>query len=193
MKRASKQAEPGSRVWRRASARLRAFAGDIAGASALEFALVATPFILTLLAVFEVGLVYFVGLNLDSATASAARLIRTGQAQTQGLSAAQFKSRMCDYLWAPITCGALRVDVRHYTSFANAVANPTNPLDGTGNLKTNFSYDPGNPDDVVVVRTFYEWPLASALPKIISLSNLQDGGRLIQSAAAFRNEPYPTP
>jgi Flp pilus assembly protein TadG len=191
MKRAPKQAAGRLRGFRLAT--LRAFASDAVGASALEFAIVATPFMLTLLATFEVGLVYFASLNLDNATASAARLIRTGQAQTQGFSAAQFKSQMCNYLWAPISCGDLRVDVRHYASFADAVANPTNPLDASGNLKTNFSYDPGNPDDVVVVRTYYEWPLAAKLPKIISLSNLQDGDRLIQSAAAFRNEPYPKP
>jgi Flp pilus assembly protein TadG len=172
---------------------LRRFARDAAGASALEFALVATPFFLTLFAIVEVGLVYFVSLNLDNATEAAARLIRTGQAQTQGLSAAQFKTQMCNFIWAPIDCGGLRVDVRHYASFGDAAANPTNPLDGTGNLKSNFSYDPGNPNDVVVVRTYYEWTLAAQLPSLISLSNLQDGGRLIQSAAAFRNEPYPTP
>ena len=169
---------------------LRAFGRDQAGASALEFAIVATPFILTLLAVFEVGLVYFATFDLESATAQGARLVRTGQAQTQGFNATQFKNEVCKFITAPITCAGLNLDVRHYSSFSNAGSNLTNPLDANGNLKTNFSYDPGGAGDVVVVRAFYEWPLAAKLPKEIGLSNMSNGDRLLVATAAFRNEPY---
>ncbi len=127
------------------AATLSAFGRDASGASALEFALVATPLILTLLAILEIGIVYFANFTLDSATAQGARLIRTGQAQTQSFDAAKFKSEVCKHVTAPITCGGLQLDVRHYTSFGDAGSNLTNPLDGNGNLKTNFSYDPGSP------------------------------------------------
>src|SRR5688572_32590660 len=61
------------------------FAGDKSGASALEFALVATPFLLLIFAALEVGLVYFANFTLENAVSRGARLVRTGQAQTQQL------------------------------------------------------------------------------------------------------------
>lgn len=169
---------------------LRVFHRNTTGASAVEFAIVATPFLLTLLAVIEVAVVFFATFALEGATNQGARLIRTGQAQTQSFDAGRFKTEVCKYIVAPITCAGLKLDVRHYTSFADAASNLTNPLDAQGNLKSNFSFDPGNSGDVVVVRAFYEWPVAAKLPKPIGLSNMKNGDRLLMATAAFRNEPY---
>ncbi len=172
---------------------VKRFLGDRSGASALEFAILAVPTILTLLAILEVGLVYFATYNLESATAQAARLIRTGQAQTQNFDAGKFKNEICKHIVPPITCDGVRVDVRHYANFAGAGSNLTNPLDDSGNLKSNFSYDPGVGGDVVVVRTFYEWPLTAQLPREISLGNMKNGDRLLAATVAFRNEPFQPP
>ena len=168
-----------------------AFAADRSGASALEFALVAVPFLLLTFAVFEVSLVYFANYTLENAVSRGARLIRTGQAQTQQLSADQFKAEVCKQLTAPLTCADLKIDVRRFTDFSSA--DLTNPLDGNGNLKSNFSYEPGLGGDIVVVRAFYEWTLAAKLPKEVGLSNMQNGNRLLVATAAFRNEPFPKP
>jgi Flp pilus assembly protein TadG len=165
-------------------------ANDRSGASALEFALVALPFVLLLLAVLEVGLVYFANFTLENATAQGARLIRTGQAQAQGFDAAKFKNEVCKHLSGPISCAGLKLDVRHYSSFGGAGSNLTNPVDANGNVKANFSYDPGQGGDVVVVRAFYEWDLTAKLPKDIGLSNLKNGNRLLIATVAFRNEPF---
>jgi Flp pilus assembly protein TadG len=172
---------------------LRHFRGNVSGASALEFALVASPLILLLLAILEVAVVYFANFELEAATAQGARLIRTGQAQTQGFDAAKFKSEVCKHVSAPITCSALMLDVRRYASFGGAGADLTNPVDANGNLKTNFTYDPGAGGDVVVVRAFYEWNLTAKLPKDIALSNMNNGDRLLVATAAFRNEPFQKP
>jgi Flp pilus assembly protein TadG len=182
-----------SSLFARGSRTLRRFCRDRSGASALEFALVAIPTILTLLAIFEVGIMYFATFNLESATAQGARLIRTGQAQSQNFDAGKFKTEVCKHVTAPITCAGLRLDVRHYSSFGGAGSDLTNPLDGNGNLKSNFAYDPGVGGDVVVVRAFFEWPLVAKLPRAISLANMQNGDRLLVATAAFRNEPFQPP
>lgn len=169
----------GRRFWRNAS-----------GASALEFALVAVPFILLVLAVLEVGIVYFADFMLENAVAQGARLIRTGQAQNQNFDASKFKNEVCKNLSAPIDCSRLMLDVRHFSSFSNAGSDLTNPLDANGNLKNNFSYDPGVGGDVVVVRGFYEFDLTAKLPKEIGLGNMSNGDRLLMATAAFRNEPF---
>lgn len=168
-----------------------AFAVDRSGASTLEFALVAVPFLLLIFAVIEVGLVYFANFTLENVVSRGARLIRTGQVQTQQFSADQFKTQVCKSLGAPLSCADLKLDVRKFTDFSSAEL--TNPVDGRGNLKSNFSYEPGLGGDIVVVRAFYEWTLAAKLPKEVGLSNMANGNRLLVATAAFRNEPFPKP
>jgi Flp pilus assembly protein TadG len=164
------------------------FLRDRSGASALEFAIIAAPLLLLLLAILEVGLVYFANFELDNAVAYGARLVRTGQVQTNGLNAAAFRTEVCKQLTAPFNCTDLKLDVRHFSDFSSAQL--TNPLDANGKLKTSFTFDPGNPGDIVVVRAFYEWDLMAKMPKDIALSNMSNGNRLLVSTAAFRNEPY---
>ncbi len=168
--------------------RLSRLCRDRSGGAAVEFAIIAMPFILLLLAVLEVGLVYFANFSLENAAAQGARLIRTGQAQTQSFDAAKFKTEVCKYIAPPVTCSGLKLDVRHYANFSGAGSDLTNPLDSSGNLKTNFSYDPGAGGDVVVVRAFYEWALK--LPTEISFGNMKNGDRILVATVAFRNEPF---
>jgi Flp pilus assembly protein TadG len=167
---------------------LRQFGRNRSGASALEFALLAVPTILLLLAVLQLGLVFLGNYMLEHATAQGARLIRTGQAQTQGFDAAAFKNEVCKSLTAPLSCSGLKLDVRRFTNFSSTEL--TNPLDAGGAMKTNFSYDPGNGGDVVVVRGFYEFDIPSLFPIDISMANMKGGSRVLVATAAFRNEPF---
>src|ERR1043165_8014304 len=67
------------------------------GAAAVEFALVAAPFIALIAAIFQVGLIIYATQSLQTATAAATRLILTGQAQTQNMTASQFGQALCDH------------------------------------------------------------------------------------------------
>jgi Flp pilus assembly protein TadG len=151
---------------------------------------VAVPTILLLLAVLQLGLVFLGNYMLEHATAQGARLIRTGQAQAHGFDAAAFKAEVCKYLTAPLSCSGLKLDVRRFTNFSSTEL--TNPLDAGGAMITNFSFDPGNGGDVVVVRGFYEFEIPSLFPIEISMANMKDGSRVLIATAAFRNEPFQT-
>lgn len=167
---------------------LRQFGQDRSGASALEFALLAVPTILLLLAILQLGLVFTANYMLEHATAQGARLIRTGQAQNGGFDAAAFKNEVCKFLTAPLSCAGLKLDVRRFSNFSGTEL--TNPLDAGGAMKTSFSYDPGTGGDVVVVRGFYEFDIPALFPTEISMSNMQGGSRVLVATAAFRNEPF---
>jgi len=167
------------------------------GSSALEFALLAGPFLLLVFGILAVGLLFAANMTLENAVAQGARFIRTGQAQGQGFDAGKFKSEVCKYLTSPLSCGGLKLDVRTFSSFGSS--NLTNPLDSSGNLKSQFSYAPGVGGDVVIVRAFYEWGLLATLPIMpiwnnqsvdTRLSNMQNGNRLLIATVAFRNEPF---
>ncbi len=62
------------------------FARSCKGATAVEFALVAAPFIALLMALVQTGLVFFAERVLDETVEEASRIIMTGQAQSGGLN-----------------------------------------------------------------------------------------------------------
>ncbi|HXV24991.1 MAG TPA: hypothetical protein VED46_12120 [Alphaproteobacteria bacterium] len=90
-----------------------------------------------------------------------------------------------------LSCTKLALDVRRFDDFSSSEL--TNPLDGEGNMQSNFTYDPGVGGEVVVVRAFYPWDLPGLMPAIISLSNMSDNQRLLVATVAFRNEPFMPP
>ena len=62
----------------------RRFVRQQDGAAAVEFALVAAPFLALTFAILETAMVFFAGQTLEAAAADAGRLIMTGQAQNAG-------------------------------------------------------------------------------------------------------------
>ena len=167
---------------------LRRFTRDTSGSNAIQFALVAVPFFALIFATIETAMIFFATQAMETATQDAARLIMTGQAQMQGMSATTFKTQLCNRLSGVLDCAnGLDVDVQSYSSFANV--NINNPVSG-GVYNNNTGYSAGHAGDIVVVRTFYQWPVF-----VTSLgydpSNIGGNKRLITATAAFRNEPGP--
>jgi Flp pilus assembly protein TadG len=157
------------------------------GAVAVEFGLVAAPFLALVFAIMETAIVFFAGQALETAVADSARLIMTGQAQTASYSAAQFKNAVCAKIFGLFDCqNGVYVDVQTFSSFGN-VTNTSPVSNGTFTPPNN--YNPGGPGDIVMVRLFYQWPVYVSLLGF-DLSNLNGGKRLLAATAAFRNEPY---
>jgi Flp pilus assembly protein TadG len=158
------------------------------GAVAVEFCLVAAPFLALVFAIMETAIIFFSGQALETAVADSARLIMTGQAQSQSFNQAAFKSAVCQKVFGLFDCAnGVYVDVRTFTSFGNVTMN--SPLDANGNFVNNTQYQPGGPSDIVVVRLFYQWPVYLSLLGF-TMQNMAGGKRLLVATAAFRNEPY---
>jgi Flp pilus assembly protein TadG len=159
------------------------------GATTIEFAMVAAPFLAMIFAIMETAIVFFAGQALETAGADSARLIMTGQAQSQGFDQAKFKEAVCGKIYALFNCsGGLYVDVKCYPSFASV--NTAKPIDSSGNLQTgSFVYNPGGPGDIVVVRLMYQWPVYVSLLGL-NLADTTGSKRLLMSTVAFRNEPF---
>src|ERR1700749_4204047 len=73
----------------------RAFLRCRGGATAVEFALVAAPFIALLVAILQTALVFFAARVLDEVTEEASRYIMTGQAQTANVTQSGFANYIC--------------------------------------------------------------------------------------------------
>jgi hypothetical protein len=63
------------------------------------------------------------------------------------------------------------------------------PLQNGKFVTTNMNFTPGGPGDIVLVQTFYQWPVWLA-PLGFNLSNMSGDSRLLMATAVFRNEPY---
>ena len=166
---------------------LRAFGKRSDGTVAVEFAIVAAPFLALLFAILETAFVFFAGQTLETAVADSARLILTGQAQTQGFNQASFKDAVCTKIYGLFDCqGNMNVDVQKYADFASV--DLSRPVDDQGKVKAG-AYNPGGPCEIVVVRLIYEFPIHLAFMGF-NLADMNGNKRLIVATSVFRNEPY---
>lgn len=158
------------------------------GSAAVEFAMVAAPFIALLFAVIETSIVFFASQTLEAAAADSARLVMTGQAQTQGFDAAKYKAAVCEKIYAIFDCnGSMVVDVRTFNNFSSV--DTAKPVDANGNVNVTAQYQPGQPGDIVLVRLLYQYPVWVNLFGY-GLANVSGGKHLMIATSAFRNEPY---
>jgi Flp pilus assembly protein TadG len=171
-----------------AASAMRRFFRQRTASSTIEFGLLAAPFIAMAFAIMQTGIIFFAGQTLETAAATAGRLILTGQAQTQGWTAAQFKQQVCNAISGIFNCqNGIYIDVETYSSFA--AVNLGMPVTN-GNLNTaDLGYNPGGPGDIVVVRLYYQYPVYVNLLGF-NLSNLNGSLDLLAATAVFKNEPY---
>lgn len=163
---------------------------DEDGSAAIEFGIVALPFFMLLLAIMETALVFLAGQTLETAVADSARLIMTGQAQSQGFDKDKFKAEVCKRIYALFDCAnGIHVNVKKFPSFS--AVNLPSPIDpDTGEFTpANFGYDQGGAGDIVAVQIFYEWPVYLSLYGF-NLADLPNNKRLLAATVAFRNEPF---
>ena len=167
---------------------VRRFARGNDGIAAVEFGIVAAPFLALMFAIMETAIVFFASQTLETAVADSSRLIMTGQAQTANFTETQFKQAVCAKILGLFDCAnGIKIDVKKFSGFSSI--DNSKPIDANGNLLTNFGFDPGKQGDIVVVRLMYEWPIYVSLLNS-SLSNQSASHRLLVATNAFRNEPF---
>jgi Flp pilus assembly protein TadG len=161
------------------------------GSAAIEFAFVAPVFFVFLMGTMETGLIYLGNFVLQNAVNDAARQIRTGQVALNNVTQTQFRTTICNAVAPLLSCDSkLQIDVETFPNFASA--DITNPITADGSLDPSLqNWAPGTVCSIVLVRAFYQWPVATPLltPFLVNMSN---SNRLLSAAAAFRNEPFNT-
>jgi Flp pilus assembly protein TadG len=165
------------------------FIRSSSGAAAVEFGLVAAPFLVLLIAIFETALVFFAGRVLDETTEQASRYILTGQAQQSSMTQSAFAKYVCQNTFALFDCNKFMINIQNYNSFsaANTTA-PSLTFDAQGQVTNKWAYSPGNPGDIVIVQVMYEWPVIGLLG--FDIANIGANQRLLVSTAVFKNEPF---
>jgi Flp pilus assembly protein TadG len=167
------------------------------GATAVEFALIATPFFFMVFALIELMVIFFMQTALESAVAMEARKIRTGQAQssTAPISQTQFKTNICNRMMGMVDCTSrLFVSVEAFTSPPSNITNPWSDGNLVPGSASDEPYQMANAGDMVIVRSYYLWPLMT--PGMTNaLRNFSNGtygsnNRILVAVSAFRTEPF---
>jgi Flp pilus assembly protein TadG len=169
---------------------MKRFAHGRTGSAAVEFAMIALPFLALIMGIVEISMIYLVSTTLENATADVARKVRTGELQTSGTTQTptMFVNSICGELtWLSSCSTNLYVDVNKATSFSTV--SQASPIKNGQIDQTQLHFVLGGPGDIVMVRAFYQWTLFT--PMLDGMAATMNGGStLITSTAAFKNEPY---
>lgn len=166
----------------------RRYIDNIKGVIAVEFALVALPFIILMIGTLEMAVMFTSQSLLEGASANASRLIRTGQAQQSGDPQATFQQAVCDVVQTLIDCNELQYQVVSVDSFEDVDNFPDAELDADGNLQ-NQIFDAGDENDVVLVRVVYIYQIATPMFQPL-LSNMGSDTRAMMATVVLQSEPY---
>ena len=180
-----------SRHLRRRTRSVVRFCRSGGGTTAVEFALIAPPFLALLIAILQMTSFLFAQQALQTAVVAAGRLILTGQVQNAGLTQSQFRTNdVCPLLPAMFTCSNLYVDVESYNNFSSASTTvPSLTISANGTMSSTGAYSLGGPGEVMVLQLVYPWKIITG-PLGALLPNFSNGYSEIMGITAFRVEPY---
>ena len=171
---------------------VRRFRTADGGATAVEFGLVAVPFLALLFAIIETAMTFWATQVLETALATASRQLYTGTFQKQYTDATAartaFKSAVCANVRGVFNCNALvDVDVRKVTSFSSANLAP--PINSAKQYDiSSYGYVKPDRSEIAVVRASMQYPRFVSLPG--PGTALANGKRLIVATNTFKTEPY---
>ena len=179
---------------------IRRFGPAREGATAIEFALVVTPFLMLVFGVIGVGLFFFTETVLDQALSASSRQIRTGQSRqtaTGELTVGNLKKDVCGRTAGLISCEKLSLIIESRDNWepkTPAIPSCTNASGSV--IGSNYgdaipvSTGAGGREKIVIIVACYPWELLASIP-YLGLGNVNDGkAQLIQSVMAFKSEPY---
>jgi Flp pilus assembly protein TadG len=171
--------------------------GD-SGMTAVEFGLVAMPFMMLLFGIISICLYFFTNFTLENAVWHTARALRTGQVQQAkgAYSSASstedkknaFKAALCALAPHFLNCNKVVVIVQSSASFGGIVE-PKCATNGVMVDQSAATFNTGTASSVILVTVCYPWDFGGKLP-FIKIGNLQNGAVLLQASVAFRTEPY---
>ena len=170
---------------------LRRVARERRATTAVEFALILGPLLALLLGSLQTSLIFFANEALQSAATNVGREIMTGSVQQSNVTQSAFQQLACAQLSSLFSCGGIMVDVESAGGYSSiSTTPPTLTYSNNGAITNAWAFNPGGPDDVVIVRVMYNWPIyASAL--IPGLADQPGNRRLLIGTSVFKNEPFP--
>ncbi len=132
----------------------------------------------------------FVQSVLDSSARSAARLIRTGQAQGSGNAQTYFQTALCSGLPSIVSCGSIVYQTRVFPNWGatQTSLNTPPPRDPDTGKVITVGFTAGNCGEIVAVQVMYDYKFFT--PLIGSLLGSSSSSSFLTSTVVFQNEPF---
>jgi len=174
---------------------LRRFKRSQEGATAVEFGMLALPFLFLMFAILEIAMVFWSTQVLETAVANAGRQVYTGQFQGDPANAnktsaelgQKFKDALCANVTALFNCAqAVSVDIRNFSSYSGATP-PSATTNGAYDT-ASFGYQNVGPNQIALVTAAMEY--TTVVKMLSGTTGLSNGNRLIMATTTFRTEPY---
>ncbi len=138
---------------------VRRFKDSNNGAVAVEFAIVAIPFLLICFAILETSIKFFMGRTLEMSVNTVSRMLKTNQIG-QGTTEAEFRNLLCQRaIMNFFECqnpSLMLIDVKEIANW-DRPPEPTRDIDGLSG--DGFGYAPGPRNSINIVRVYYDWPM----------------------------------
>ena len=166
------------------------FRRDRKGATAIEFTLLALPFLALVFAIIETSIAYTTEQYMSNVADKVSRDIRTGRISASTHNKAQFRTLLCDRLQvlAAPGCPGMSFDVRSYSTFLAVPKGVTYSEPGVVDT-SGWDYKPGGSSSINSIRIVYEWPVYTDIMKQY-LAGLKNGKNLLYASTTWQNEPF---
>jgi len=158
----------------------RQYKKDKKGATAVEFALVAVPFLVFIFSILEMGMLFLSQTSLKNAVRETARLIRTDLEGTgaRNFNVGQLTNELCNRSGFLPNCAANLTINQTVTPLYAPIPN--------GALTTSTAAT-SNAGNIVTIRIRYDWQMFG--PVRYMFGDSHDGVLPVYQAMIFQNEP----
>ena len=158
------------------------------GATAIEFAFLAMPYLLLSLGIIEMSLMFASESMLEGATTRAARVVKTGQLQQSGTADLEgdFRAKLCSNAPVLIRCEDIVIEAKVMESFAN-YENMQPQFDQNGDMQTD-GFSLGGSSEKILIRVAYNY--TAFTPLVGQMLWGADSSRMFMSTIVLQSEPY---
>ena len=166
----------------------KAFVRDRDGATAIEFTILAAPFLALIYYLISLGVVYINATALTDATQQASRQIRIGEVAKNNMNIDGFKKIVCEavFLSRNSCLTELVIDVTSSPDISKL--NTSAPTENGKLDSSKQTFQPGGSSDYVIVKAYLP---SHAMSGMFSLLNSGSTPAFtLSSVEVFRNEPF---
>lgn len=168
---------------------LKRFAKDRRGSTAVEFVLLAGPFIALVFAIIESSVSFAAHQVTANAVEDLARDLRTNTLKQADATPATVRDYICNKMDILVAsgCPELYIDLKTYAKYGDVPV--TIPIAGDDLNTSGFAIAPGGAKTINQLRVFYKWPYYTDFISA-KLAELPDGKTLIYATTTWQNEPF---
>jgi len=158
------------------------------GATAIEFAFLAMPYLLLSLGIIEISLMFASESMLEGATTRAARTVKTGQLQQSGAAdlESNFRTTLCNYAPVLIRCEDIVIEAKVMESFADY--DSMQPQFDEDGMMESDGFALGGSSEKILIRVAYNY--TAFTPLVGQILWGPDSSRLFVSTIVLQSEPY---